>query len=76
MKITQDQFEELVDSIMSIGVEFHDNPNGPYESICPMCEAYKTYKGNEKTPGMGDIKHTSDCPRNIIRKITNPEEFI
>ncbi len=76
MKITDKQFEELEDSIMSIVVEFYDNSNGPYESICPMCEAYKTYKGNEDRPEMKDIEHTSDCPRTIIRKITNPEYFV
>jgi hypothetical protein len=50
----------LVDEVLSIGVEFYDDPNGPY---CPYCYKEKTggYKALATSIGMDDIDHGPSC---------------
>lgn len=64
------EIQRLCSSILDMSTSFWDNPNGPYESSCPICGATEYYGGGVRHPSMDDIHHIPDCAYLIAKDLS------
>ena len=60
----------LAKAVLTMGAEHWDNPNGAYESTCPLCYA-KVHRGGQKEiwASMSEIKHEPNCAYLIAKDL-------
>lgn len=53
---------KLCEAVLDVSPIYWDNPNGPYETTCPFCDATSYRGGNGLIwESMSELNHNSDC---------------
>jgi hypothetical protein len=58
----------LCKAILSMGVNWRDNPNGAYENTCPLCHE-QVDSGNMQHVPMDEIAHSQECAYLIAKDL-------
>lgn len=68
------QILELCKVVLNMSSTFWDNPNGAYESSCPICNALEKRGCNERGfpdfVSMDEIKHDPNCGYLIAKDLS------
>lgn len=59
--------QELCRQVLEMSPEFWDNPNGAYESNCPLCNGGG---GKDYHADMSELKHESNCAYLIAKDLS------
>jgi len=75
MSNTIDQREKdiqaLCDAVLYMSPNFYDNPNGGYESTCPICQAMESRGGSTDIwASMGELTHKPNCAYLIAKDLS------